>query len=252
MGRFGRKSGGAKSAGENKMSIQMASGLGAGNEGGADGDEEVAEFSVKQVAANRYLHNHKLVNEIFSASVVPDVRAFVTVNRLQILKNQVVSLTKHQKRLEVELSTIETRFNAKKIKIQEATQKFERELAAQVQKNHDAQNHQVEARFITRPMYQGPVPIEKMQPEPAAQAEKNEDVEREMEVRQLVEELLERVQLLVPTSEPIYESRPIFLEPIENFHQEPVASVTNERTDPDAEVREIVGELVERVHVTGE
>ncbi|XP_024145153.1 SWI/SNF-related matrix-associated actin-dependent regulator of chromatin subfamily E member 1 isoform X3 [Oryzias melastigma] len=104
--------------GEPYMSIQPAE----------DPDDYDDGFSIKHTAAARFQRNHRLISEILSESVVPDVRSVVTTARMQVLKRQVQSLMVHQRKLEAELLQIEDRHQEKKRKFLEATESFNNEL----------------------------------------------------------------------------------------------------------------------------
>uniref|UniRef100_A0A3Q3W7Y6 HMG box domain-containing protein n=1 Tax=Mola mola TaxID=94237 RepID=A0A3Q3W7Y6_MOLML len=101
--------------GEPYMSIQPAE----------DPDDYDDGFSIKHSAASRFQRNHRLISEILSESVVPDVRSVVTTARMQVLKRQVQSL---MRKLEAELLQIEDRHQDKKRKFIEATESFSNEL----------------------------------------------------------------------------------------------------------------------------
>lgn len=91
-------------------------------------EEDLDEFSLKHVASARYLRNHRLINEIFGDTVVPDVRSVITENRINQLKRQVQSLAMHQKKMEVELQQIDDKFQTKKRKLKEASDQFQEDL----------------------------------------------------------------------------------------------------------------------------
>nr|CAB3253500.1 SWI/SNF-related matrix-associated actin-dependent regulator of chromatin subfamily E member 1 [Phallusia mammillata] len=70
------------------------------------GDDE--GYSVKHIAAARFQRNHRLMQDVLAdSSVIPSGRGIVTEQRLSVLKNQVLSLEKHQTKLQSELLNIE-------------------------------------------------------------------------------------------------------------------------------------------------
>ncbi|CAL1589209.1 unnamed protein product [Knipowitschia caucasica] len=104
--------------GDSYMSIQPAE----------DPEDYDDGFSVKHAAAARFQRNHRLISDILSEIVVPDVRSVVTVGRMQVLKRQVQSLMVHQRKLEAELLQIEDRHQDKKRRFLETTDTFNTEL----------------------------------------------------------------------------------------------------------------------------
>lgn len=93
-----------------------------------DHDDDDDYLSMKHLATARYYRNHHLVSEIFSESLIPDLRTFVSNKRLATLQNQVNSLEMHKRKLEEELEDMETKFQEKKRAIAEAGENFNAEL----------------------------------------------------------------------------------------------------------------------------
>lgn len=79
------------------------------------------------MAAARYFRNNRLVNEIFSDTIVPDVRA-VPQHKIPMLLKQRASLEIYQKKLDAELEQIEQDFQQKKSALLESSRRFQEEL----------------------------------------------------------------------------------------------------------------------------
>lgn len=91
-------------------------------------DEEVDNYFSKQLAAARFQSNHRLINILFSDTVV-ELEQPSDNDKLQACKKRVKSLTDYQKKLDDEIVEINERFHSRKAKIVEDGQKFAARLA---------------------------------------------------------------------------------------------------------------------------
>ncbi|XP_076335188.1 brahma associated protein 111kD isoform X1 [Tachypleus tridentatus] len=148
-----------------------------------DDDAASDEFSVKHVAAARYLRNHRLINDIFGDTVVPDVRSVVTTARMSVLKRQVQSLTMHQKKLETELQQIEEKFEAKRKRFLEASETFQEELKKRCYKGVDSSTYQKMVEKMHEQMKREMVTSQEQQ-QPSKSDEREQPDQQEMEVSQ--------------------------------------------------------------------
>ncbi|CAI5674131.1 unnamed protein product [Oreochromis niloticus] len=113
--------------GEPYMSIQPAE----------DPDDYDDGFSVKHTAAARFQRNHRLISDILSEIVVPDVRSVVTTARMQVLKRQVQSLMVHQlcsQKVEVDMEKLAAEMAAAEEAARRRAEEREREAAEQAEK----------------------------------------------------------------------------------------------------------------------
>ena len=82
----------------------------------------------KQLAAVRFHRNHRLMGEIFSDCVVPDIRPPLSSIRLVTLKEQSKSLEEPLKKLEDEVAMLEAKYINKRAKFLDDAERFRREL----------------------------------------------------------------------------------------------------------------------------
>ncbi|XP_010898078.2 SWI/SNF-related matrix-associated actin-dependent regulator of chromatin subfamily E member 1 isoform X2 [Esox lucius] len=197
--------------GEPYMSIQPAE----------DPEDYDDGFSMKHTAAARFQRNHRLISDILSEIVVPDVRSVVTTARMQVLKRQVQSLMVHQRKLEAELLQIEDRHQDKKRRFLETTDSFNSEL-----KRLCSQKVEVD--------------MEKLAAEMAAaeEAARRRAEEREKEAAEQAEkaaqELQEQQQEGAATSSPLADSEDNSTPPVTETREEGDKSIPMETEDTPA------------------
>ena len=97
-------------------------------------DDEVDNFFSKQLAAARFHNNHRLINTLFSETVV-EIDQTPDAEKLQACKKRIKSLTEYQIRLDKEISELNDRFIATKSKIKDDGEKFAQHLSSTIEKH---------------------------------------------------------------------------------------------------------------------
>lgn len=92
-------------------------------------DEEVDNFFSKQLAAARFQNNHRLINTLFSETVV-EIDQTSDNDRLQACKKRIKSLSEYQRKLDQEIADLNERFSVTKARIQEDGRAFATKLVS--------------------------------------------------------------------------------------------------------------------------
>lgn len=82
-------------------------------------------LSAKHVAAARFQRNHCLMQELLSDRRMPDVRQYISNQRLRTLKRQVEQLMNHETKLKADIDEMELRLVEKKQKIDKCREEFD-------------------------------------------------------------------------------------------------------------------------------
>lgn len=126
MGGVGMMGGGGMGSGSASSGLDSNS-TGAAIEPAED-DAIDDSLGARHVSGQRFSRNQRLLMDIFNEFVVPDQRSVVTQARLEQLRKQVHSLESHQEKLELELRSIDEKYEAKKKRFMDTSSEFGAEL----------------------------------------------------------------------------------------------------------------------------